>query len=147
MAGLALDEDGRHLYVADTVGGGVVADVDTESLSVALSAELPVAAGAYASPVAVLGDEVLVGAGQEVLRLDRSTLEEVGAVSLRFDVVGILPSTRDGELFVAGPTAIERHDLDTGEVVSRVVASPAAGSFTGLGARTSSAYAGISCAC
>jgi hypothetical protein len=147
--GIALADGAKDLYVADVVGG-VVAAVDTEALEVVADATLPSTPSAYASPIAVDDDEVYVGAGTDLLRLDRTSLEPVGSLgALRptSEIIGIQRGTEPGELFVASPGAVLLVDLATGDVLQQTLADQAVGSFVSVGAHSIPSYVGAQCAC
>ena len=146
-AGLALADGAKDLYVADTFGG-IVAHVDTEALTVVDETRMPSVPAAWTSPVAVAGDELLVGSSTQLLRLDRTTLEVRGTTRPGVDVVGVQPSSTPGEVFVASPGVVLLLDLRSGHVIRRTHADPGVvGSFIALGARSIPTYAGAQCAC
>ena len=145
-AGLALAEETDELFVAD-VAGGVVAAVDTDTLAVVEDTTMRAVPNAYTSPVAVGDDEVYIGAGADVVVLDRSTLEPRTSLRPVSDVIGLQLTQQSNELFVASPGALLRVDLETGEVVERTLADQRIGSFMSLGSRSIPFYAGFQCAC
>jgi len=146
-AGMALAEGGDQLYVADAVGGSVV-EVDTTELMVARVGSIALRAAPGATSVATGDDEVYVGAGPEVVRLDRRSLEVVETFPSDGDVVGLQRSRTSDELFVGWVDGVGVLDPVEGTLLRRWPLDTAAtGGVLSLGGRAVPGYAGIQCAC
>ena len=145
-AGLALADDAGTLYVADAAGGGV-AGIDTTRLSVERTGELGASSvdPTVRSVVAVAGSDLFVGAGAEITKVDRTSLQVLDRFVVATPVVGLQGSPT--ELYVADFDSLAVLDPRTGFQLHDFVLVATTGALTSLGSRTIPAYTGSECAC
>lgn len=117
---LSVAPDGRRLYVADA-SAGAVAEVDTEALTVARSAE--VAFGSSRAPAhAVRGRDgmLYLGSGTRLLAVDASTLTPARSWDMRSRITGIQAAGDGRRLYVGLKDQIVILDTATGERLGEI---------------------------
>lgn len=147
-AGIALSDDGRSLYVADTAGGGI-AEVDTQELTVTDDGELPPpTAGSgpvVTSSVAIDGRQLIVGSGSDLDVVDRGTLEPVERLHTDGPVLGL--DAGDGVLNIVEPSGVVVRDRRDGSRLRWIPVDLQGGTILSLGGHAVPTYAGVQCAC
>ena len=128
---LAVSPDGQNLYVANG-RERILAEVDTQALTVTRTAPVDFANGARAHALHSSGDKLYLAGGTKVSVVDLETLEVVNWWETNGPITGLQARADDTRVYVGRTTGVDVYDPATGNSVG-FVDPPGSGTVGRLG--------------
>lgn len=116
---LTVSPDGDRLYAANS-SAQMVAEIDTEALTVSKSNSVDLGQGRWAHATSASSKRIYFANGSKVTSIDAAGLTELDSWELDERVTGLQESIDAAELYVGFKKEIDVIDPDTGEVVETI---------------------------
>jgi hypothetical protein len=116
---LSVSPDGGKLFVANSAAG-MVAEVDTEALTVTNSNSVALGNGNWAHASSASDKRLYFANGRKVTSIDAAALSEVNTWEVDQRITGLQESADAAELYVGFTKDVDVLDPETGEVVETI---------------------------